>query len=489
MNDVKDMMQHVESMPKQELVQELANYVPGSAEEKKLLRKIDLALIPCLWIMYVLNYVDRTNIGNAKIAGMAKDLDLDNTRYAWVLSIFFFGYLICEVPSNMVLSRSRPSLFLPGIMLLWGILSAVMAISKSYGTLLAFRFILGCIESGFFPGVLFLMSCWYKTTEIGKRFAIFYTAAVLSGALGGVIAGAITGHLHNSGGIAGWRWLFIVEGASTVVVAIVAKFILLDFPATSSRLSPEERKLAVVRILHDATLTGSSDREHRLTHWQAFKAAISDPRTYAFMLLFVLDVGAGTISYFIPTITQTLGYTSVNAQYMTIPIYVVATVFLNIVAYSADRLNERRWHIAVALAVGFIGSVVCTVVVQPVVRYVMICFIAAGIWTALPLILAWTSGTVSLPAEKRAIVLALVNAFGNLSSVYGSRIWPSWDSPKYTIGFAVTAAFLGGAAVISLLIPVFLRYCPVTVTKAEVELEESKRSTSGHPSHRAAGDV
>ncbi|KAK9343104.1 hypothetical protein V1522DRAFT_251206 [Lipomyces starkeyi] len=174
---------------------------------------------------------------------------------------------------------------------------------------------------------------------------------------------------------------------------------------------------------------------------------------------------------------------------MTIPIYVVATVFLNIVAYSADRLNERRWHIAGALVVGFIGSVVCTVVVQPVVRYVMICFIAAGIWTALPLILAWTSGTVSLPAEKRAIVLALVNAFGNLSSVYGSRIWPSWDSPKYTIGFAVTAAFLGGAAVIALLIPVFLRYCPVKVTKAEVELEESKRRTSGIPRHGAAGDV
>jgi MFS family permease len=138
---------------------------------------------------------------------MGKDLALDDSRYAWVLSIFFFGYLIMEVPSNMLLSRSRPKYFLPGIMLVWGILSALMALCKTYGALLAFRVVLGCVESGFFPGVLFLLSCWYKTDEIGKRFAIFYTAAVLSGAFGGVIAGAISSHLHNAHGIAGWRWL------------------------------------------------------------------------------------------------------------------------------------------------------------------------------------------------------------------------------------------------------------------------------------------
>lgn len=112
---------------------------------------------------------------------MQKDLSLTDDGYAWVLSIFFFGYLICEVPSNMILSRSRPSLFLPGIMLVWGALSALMSVSKSYGALLGFRFVLGCIESGFFPGVLYLLSCWYTKAELGKRFAIFYTAAVLSG--------------------------------------------------------------------------------------------------------------------------------------------------------------------------------------------------------------------------------------------------------------------------------------------------------------------
>jgi len=303
----------------------------------------------------------------------------------------------------------------------------------------------------------------------GKRFAIFYTAAVASGAFGGLLAGAISSHLDGAHGIAGWRWLFIVEGVTTCGVALVAFFVLLDYPATSKRLTPAQRELASIRVIHDG-LTSGGQGKRRLTHWQAFVAAVSDPRTYAFILLFMLDVGAGTISYFIPTITLTLGYDKVTAQYMTVPIYAVASVCLNILAWSSDRAGERRWHIAGALAVGFACSVVCAAVQTPVVRYVMICFVASGIWSALPLILSWTSGVISLPPEKRAIVLAMVNAFGNFSSVYGSRIWPSKDSPTYHVGFGVTAAFLGAGMVVAVLLPVFCNMVNWKGTRAEREI-------------------
>ncbi|TEA10623.1 putative transporter [Colletotrichum sidae] len=452
-----------------ELAEALRNYVPGTQEEKALVRKIDFYLMPILWIMYILNYVDRTNIGNAKIAGMQTDLNLTDDGYAWVLSIFFFGYLICEVPSNMILSRSRPSIFLPGIMLVWGALSALMSISNSYGALLGFRFVLGCVEAGFFPGVLYLLSCWYTRAELGKRFAIFYTAAVLSGAFGGLLAGAITSNLHSAHGIAGWKWLFIVEGVATVGVALAAFFILLDYPSTARQLTPAQRQLASVRIIADGISSGGQS-SLRLSHWQAFVAAVSDPRTWMFLVLFMLDVGAGTISYFIPTITLTLGYDTVTAQYMTVPIYAVASVCLNIVAWSSDRHAERRWHVAAPLALGFACSVVCAAVQSAVVRYVMICFVAAGIWSALPLVLSWTSGVISLPAEKRAIVLAMVNAFGNFSSVYGSRIWPSKDSPAYHVGFGVTAGFLGAGMIIALLIPIMVKAVDWQGTQAERDL-------------------
>ncbi|KAK1996523.1 major facilitator superfamily transporter [Colletotrichum falcatum] len=457
-----------------ELAEALRNYVPGTQEEKQLVRKIDLFLMPILWIMYILNYVDRTNIGNAKIAGMQKDLGLTDDGYAWVLSIFFFGYLICEVPSNMILSRSRPSVFLPGIMLVWGALSALMSISKSYGALLGFRFVLGCVEAGFFPGVLYLLSCWYTRAELGKRFAIFYTAAVLSGAFGGLLAGAITANLHDAHGIAGWRWLFVVEGVATVGVALIAFFVLLDYPSTARQLTAAQRRLASVRIIADGIASGGRNRR-RLSHRDALVAAVADPRTYAFVLLFMLDVGAGTISYFIPTLTLTLGYDTVTAQYMTVPVYAVASVCLNAVAWSSDRRGERRWHVAAPLAVGFACSVVCAATREPVVRYVMICFVAAGIWSALPLVLSWASGVVSLPPEKRAIVLAMVNAFGNFSSVYGSRIWPSGDAPAYRVGFGVTAGFLGAGMVVAAVMPVFVRWVDWKGTKAEREVLEEER--------------
>jgi MFS family permease len=368
-------------------------------------------------------------------------------------------------------------------MIVWGALSAAMACVQNYGAILAFRFILGCIESGFFPGVLFVMSCWYTRAEIGmlfllklqqakltfpgKRFAIFYSAAVLSGAFGGLLAGGITGGLDGAHGIDGWRWLFIIEGVATVGVAAIAYFVLLDFPHTSSALSLEEQQLAAVRILADSQTAAGHER---LSHWEALKAAVCDLRTYAFMLLFVLDIGAGTISYFITTITKSLGYTTITAQYMTVPVYIVAAVCLNALAYSADRLDERRWHITGALTVGFVAALVCAVVEKPVVRYAMLCFVAAGIWSALPLILAWASKTLDFPAEKRAICIAMINAVGNLSSVYGSQIWPTSSAPHYTLGWGVTCGFLGFGAVVAVLIPVVLKLVSTKGTAAERRL-------------------
>jgi MFS family permease len=311
---------------------------------------------------------------------------------------------------------------------------------------------------------------------LGRRFAAFYTAAVVSGAFGGLIAGAITGNLHDARGIAGWRWLFIIEGAATVFAAICAKFILLDFPATSSHLTPRERQLATARILYDGIATGQKDRKNRLNHKNAFLATILDYRVYLFLLQFVMVAGAGTISYFIPTITKTLGFSAVNAQYMTIPVYIVASISLNVVAWSADKRMDRRWHIAGSMFVGFVAAIITLAVLNPYARYVFLCLVASGIYSALPLVLAWTSETINLPSEKRAIALAMVNAFGNLASVYGSRIWPSWNGPGYRIGWGVTAGFLLFGAVLAAVIPVIIKRFPWRGTKAERELEERRKA-------------
>ncbi|KAK2611996.1 hypothetical protein QQS21_001961 [Conoideocrella luteorostrata] len=441
-----------------ELERALESYVPDSDAEKRLVRKIDITTMPLLWFMYLLACIDRQNIGNAKIAGMDVDLSLSDDQYAMLLTVFSIAYFIFEVPSNLLLTRTKPSFYLAGIMIAWGIVCVAMGVIRNYPSMLGLRLSLGAIEAGFFPGALFLMTCWYKKSEVGKRFSIFYSASVVSGAMGGLLAGIITGNMEGSRGIRGWRWLYILQGSITIAVAIVAKFLLLDFPEQSSRfMKLEERQLVILRMVHDRNTIAKRHKTH-LTPAQAFKAAIIDPRTYIFIVLFVLNSGSMTITYFIPTIVQSMGYNSVVAQYMTIPVWMVGIVFLVGLSYTADRTADRRWHISGCLGLSFICTVVCIAVSSDRVLYAMVSLYIAGLHTALPLILNWASEVISLPSEKRAVALALVNSIGNLSPVYGSRLWPSSDGPRYTKGFVTTGVLTGFGMLLAALIPVLLKY-------------------------------
>ncbi|KAG7530603.1 hypothetical protein FFLO_04905 [Filobasidium floriforme] len=425
--------------------EEVINYVPGTAEEKALLRKVDKRLLPILWLMYIFNYIDRTNIGNARVGGMERDLGLSSSEYSLALSIFFVGYLLAEVPSNMLLARSRPSIFLPALMFTWGCCSiAAKGIHNTAG-LVAFRFFLGIIEAGFFPGVILLLSCWYKPNELSKRLALFYSASLMAGAFGGLLAGVITQYMDGVGNTPGWQWLFVIEGLGTVVIAVGAVFVLPDYPSTTRWLSEREKKFAVARLVTN------EDAADRLGHMQAFKASVKDWKTWAFMLVYVLLNGSGTISYFFPTLMTTLGYSGRDAQFMTVPIYVVSLVISLAMGYNADRTNQKAWHIFAATILGAASFIVTAIVTKASVRYAFICFGGAGIWTAVPLFLSWMVGNFE-GREKRAVSIAMINGFGNLASVYGSFIWPKSDAPLYRPGFATTTALIaaGGGVVFAL---------------------------------------
>ena len=308
------------------------------------------------------------------------------------------------------------------------------------------------------------------TCGAGKRFCIFFTSGCVAPALGGIMAGAVIGHLDGAKGLAGWRWLLIIEGAVTVVCAVIFKFILLDYPLTTKRFSIEERRLAAVRILHDRKLTSVMEST-KMKPLDAFIAGIADPRSWIFLVLFVLDIGSCTVSYFIPTILKNMGYTSVSAQWMTVPIWATGAVVMLLLSISSDRFLDRHWHVTATLGLAFVSAVVLIATRNDSVRYGMICLYIAGLYTGVPLILNWTSETISLPPEKRAVVIALVNSVGNLSSVYGSRLWPSSDGPHYTKGFVVTATFTGAATLLAAMIPLALRLLPKEgVTKAEKEI-------------------
>jgi MFS family permease len=230
------------------------------------------------------------SIGNARIAGMDVDLDLDSSRYSIVLVVFFVSYVVFEVPSNMILTRVRPSLYLPGIMICWGCVTIGMGFTPNYKSLIAFRFIMGMFEAGFAPGILMLLSSWYKKEEQSKRFAVYISAAILSGAFGGLLAGSITSGLDGAHGVAGWRWLFLVEGSATVGFGLIAMWWLPDFPATTSKkkFSDAERDLAI-RRLQAGSQSVRTEGEARMSPMQALKGSLTNWRTWILVVGYMVS--------------------------------------------------------------------------------------------------------------------------------------------------------------------------------------------------------
>ncbi|VUC21238.1 unnamed protein product [Clonostachys rosea] len=409
--------------------------------EKALLRKIDMRLMPTIWALYLLSYADRTNIGNAKVAGMADDLHLTSNQYSMTLVIFFITYVLFEIPSNLILARTRPSLYIPAIMVAWGVVTCCMSLVQTYEGLLATRIVLGIFEAGFAPGVMFILSSWYKRHEQAKRFTIFYSAAVLSGAFGGIVAGAITGSLNGVHGIRGWRWLFIVEGVATVGCAIIAIPLLLDFPMNTRGFTPAERELAIRRLLAD-NVTARTEDEAPMAHLEAVRKSLTDWRVWMLAIGYVSLGGSGTMSYFYPTLVQGLGYTSHMAQYMTTPIYAVAFICCLVTGYLNDKFPTiRGLFVAGLVGVACICAVVVCAVYNYVARYVLLVFMASGLLSGNALSLAYASSTFApMRAEVRAVSLAWVNTVANLSGIFGAYFFPSEDGPKYIMGFALVAS-------------------------------------------------
>ncbi|KAK8069932.1 nicotinamide mononucleotide permease [Apiospora phragmitis] len=239
-----------------------AQWADGTAEERRLKRKLDWRILPCTWILYLLGNLDRSNIGNAETGGLAREFDLTSEQYSVIVLVFFTSYLIFEVPANMVLMRARPSVFLPGLGVIWGTFAALMGATQTWSQLAGLRFLMGVAEAGFAPGCAFYLSCWYRKYELATRYSFLYTSVPIAGAVSGLLAGLITQYMDGSAGLAGWRWLFILEGVASAIAAVVIFLLMPDFPSNSQRfLSQGDSLLACNRLAADgiALAQGAGD--------------------------------------------------------------------------------------------------------------------------------------------------------------------------------------------------------------------------------------
>ncbi|KAK4545838.1 hypothetical protein LTR36_002402 [Oleoguttula mirabilis] len=412
---------------------------------KKILWKVDLRLIPTLTLLYLLSFLDRGNIGNAKIEGLAEDLGLTGAQYNWCLTAFFFTYCVFEVPSNMMLKKLRPSIWLPTIMVAWGIVMTLMGLVKSYHGLLAARIFLGIAEAGLFPGVVYYNTMWYCRYEVQVRQAIFFSAASVAGAFSGLLAYGIS-YMDGVGGLAGWRWIFILEGILTTVVACMAYFTIYDFPETASFLTTEERAFLAFRLKYDGqdATTDQSFRVAQNDHrdWKTVRAAFCDWQIWINIVVYWGYVcPLYGISLFLPTIIKELGFLSTTAQLLTVPIYVSASAITIAVAFAADRLRIRSPFIVGGLVFQLIGFSMCLSSSNAGVTYAGIFIAACAIYPCQPSNITWMSNNLA-GSYKRAVGMGIQISVGNLAGAMASNFYRAADKPRYKLGHALEIGFI-----------------------------------------------
>ncbi|KIM90743.1 hypothetical protein PILCRDRAFT_59096 [Piloderma croceum F 1598] len=376
--------------------------------EKKLLWKLDLRM-SILIVIYILNYIDRNNASAARLRGFESDLKLKGQEFNTILSILYVGYILMQVPSNMFLNYiGKPSIYLPCCMAVWGMISILTG--NFVGALLT-RFFLGFVEAAFFPGALFLLSKWYKRSELGQRTALLSCGSLISNAFGSLMASGILDGMDGKLGRAAWRQ----------VVALCAIFILPDFPTTTTRwLSPIEARLAQRRVEEDFAGIGDEGQTEK-GNAAGFVNAMTDWKVWWLALALTSMVVSLSFNAFFPTLSATMGFNTTVTLLLCAPPWIFATLVAFAVTRHSDKTGERFWHIAIPLAVGILGFVIAAATMNTAARYISL-FLMAQSYAAFITFLAWVSNSIPRPPSKRAVALATINAFSQLGNVAGSFV-------------------------------------------------------------------
>jgi len=418
--------------------------------ERRIVRKQDMRILPWICVTYLLNYLDRVNLGNARTLNndtpednIVTQLNLTGQRYNVAVALFFVPYVLMEFPSNILLKYFSPSKWISRIMVSWGIITVCTAAVTTYGGLLAVRIFLGLAEAGFFPGVMMYLCFWYKPEERATRMAIFASSIAVAGAFGGLLATAIS-FLNGKAGLEGWRWLFILEGIPAVLVGVMVWFWLPDYPQTASWLTADERAFAVKRLGPYAP--SMSDK-----HWDSAvaKKTLADPFFWIFAAqYFLMTNSLNAFGYFAPTIVASLGFEGYDAQLLTVPPNVVAMIVIISVCLHSDKTKERSRHVIGGCAFVAIGYLLLAVVRHWGARYAALCMIACTNAAVLPFV-AHRTATVQ-GSTATALATGGMISIANTGGITAPFLFPSYQSPMYSMGNWTIFAFLIVAALITM---------------------------------------
>ncbi|MDX2939345.1 MFS transporter [Streptomyces ipomoeae] len=416
----------------------------------RVLAKVAIRIMPFLALLYFVNYLDRVNIGFAGPNGMNTALGLTSTGFGFASGIFFLGYLILEVPSNLALHRFGARRWLARIMITWGILATVLAFVPNTTTLIILRFLLGVAEAGFFPGIILYLTYWFPAAQRAKAVALFMTAVPVSSAIGSMVSSLLITHGHGIFGLEGWRFMFLVEGIPAILLAFATWFYLTDKPEKAKWLTADERQWLITELENERKTTAA---EH---HWPLKKALIHPRILGLAFVYFAIAYGLYALGFFLPTIIAGFGsqfgteLTMVQSGLVTAIPYVIGAAVMVLWARHGDRTGERKWHVALPMIVGGVAIPTALYLGNPYAAMVAVTICAVGVCCALPTF--WALPSNFLTGAAAAGGIALINSLGNISGFAAPYItgWLRDLTGTQRAGLWVVGACMVAGAIIAI---------------------------------------
>jgi MFS family permease len=405
------------------------------SDEDALYRKVAWRMIPLLLMCYVVAYLDRVNVGFAKLQ-MLDQLGFSETVYGLGAGVFFIGYFIFEIPSNIILHRIGARVWIGRIMISWGLISAAMMFVTTPTSFYVMRFLLGVAEAGFFPGIILYLTYWYPAERRARMTAMFMTGIAIAGVIGGPISGIIMKYTDGAFGWQGWQWMFLLEGLPSVALGVVVIMLLDDRISEAKWLTEDERALLIANI--------ENDTKHKED--ESLIRIVGSGRVWlCAAIYFSFVMGVYGVSFFLPTIIKAMGYTDVvEIGLISMIPYSISVVVMLVVARSADRSGERRWHVAVPGLLGALGLALSVILAKDgALAIAALTLGLSGILTTLPIF--WSLPTAFLAGTGAAAGIALINSLGNLAG-FASPYAVGWL--KDATGSTNAGVFLLAAAMV-----------------------------------------
>jgi ACS family tartrate transporter-like MFS transporter len=417
--------------------------------ESALLSKISRRLIPFMFLLYIVSYLDRINVGFAALQ-LNQALKFGPAVFGLGAGIFFIGYFIFEIPSNLIMQRVGARIWMARILVTWGIVSSAMMFVNGVYSFYVLRFLLGAAEAGFFPGMILYLTYWFPVDARGRAVARFMTATAMAGVVGGPISGLLL-RMNGVAGLAGWQWLFLMEGIPAVALGFLVFFILPDGPGDARWLSPDERAWILSRVEQE-------QETQRLHHHSTLGEALRSVHVWTLAFIyFAVIISFYGISLWLPQIVKLFsGVSDLLVGFISAIPYIAASIGMVMIGRSSDHKRERRWHVAISAFAGAVGLIIAGFLKMPAAEIAALSLAAVGIWGTLGPF--WAMSSEFLTGTAAAAGIALINSIGNLGGFVGPYMIGVVRTRTDNFAFALIALavcpLIGSVVTLSLRLPV-----------------------------------